>query len=100
MPHAPRAVVHFEVIGQDPGALRNYYGQLFGWVFETCQPMAVEVSAADEYGFADPGRTLQGAGVPGGVGGGPGYGPRALFYVGVPDVAQALERAETMGGSG
>ncbi len=59
--------------------------------------MAVEVCAGDEYGFTDPGRTPQGTGVPGGVGGGTGYEPRALFYVGVPDVAEALERAETTG---
>jgi len=28
-------VCHFEIIGRDPVALRSYYGELFGWEFET-----------------------------------------------------------------
>lgn len=32
-------------------------------------------------------------------GGGAGYDPRVLFYVGVPDVEAALERAESLGGT-
>ena len=39
-----------------------------------------------------------GSGIRGGVGGGSGYDSRALFYVGVPDVERALERAESLGG--
>jgi predicted enzyme related to lactoylglutathione lyase len=27
-------VVHFEIIGQDAGLLRSYYGELFGWEFQ------------------------------------------------------------------
>ena len=30
-------VVHFEVIGKDPDALRSYYGDLFGWVWMAFQ---------------------------------------------------------------
>jgi uncharacterized protein len=30
-------VVHFEVIGQDPDKLRDYFGRLFGW--EWAEPM-------------------------------------------------------------
>ena len=38
-------------------------------------------------------------GIPGGVGGGSGYRPQTVFYVGVPDVEEALRRAESLGGT-
>ena len=85
-------VVHFEIIGTDPGALRGYYAELFGWEFATGGPVAPEVSAAGDYGFTE------GPTIPGGVGGGPGYHPHVVFYVGVPDVEAALRQAERLGG--
>jgi predicted enzyme related to lactoylglutathione lyase len=46
------------------------------------------------------GRTTgDGTGINGGVGGGPGYERRALFYVGVPEVEAALQKAESLGGT-
>lgn len=92
-------VVHFEIIGEDPGSLRRYYGELFGWDFDTTGPVADAVSAPGQYGFTDPGRSTVGAGIPGGIGGGAGYRPRTLFYVGVPDVENALAEAERLGGA-
>jgi len=91
-------VVHFEIIGPDPDALRRYYGELFGWSFDTPSPVAKEVSAEDQYGFLTPTETSGRAGIPGGVGGGKGYASRASFYVGVPDVEAALENGERLGG--
>lgn len=91
-------VVHFEIIGQHPSELRNYYGQLFGWEFDTSSPVAAAVSEPDNYGFTTPIATSGGAGIPGGVGGGNGYQARVLFYVGVPDVEAALQQAERLGG--
>ena len=32
-------VVHFEVIGTDPNKLRGYYGELFGWEYDTSGPV-------------------------------------------------------------
>ena len=32
-------VVHFEVIGKDGDELRSYYGELFGWEFDTDNSM-------------------------------------------------------------
>ncbi|MEV6302149.1 VOC family protein [Actinoplanes sp. NPDC051861] len=84
--------MHFEVIGTDPAALRDYYGSLFGWEFDTGGPVAPEVSEAGNYGFT------QGDTIPGGVGGGAGFAPHAVFYVGVPDVGAALAKAESLGG--
>jgi predicted enzyme related to lactoylglutathione lyase len=92
-------VVHVEVIGTDPTALRSYYGSLFGWEFDTSGEVAREVSTPDDYGFTDGNVTDEGLGIPGGVGGGPSYRPRALFYVSVPDVEEALRRAESLGGA-
>jgi predicted enzyme related to lactoylglutathione lyase len=95
----PQPVVHFEIIGRDPTALRQYYGALFGWQFNTSGPVSEAVSEADGYGFTDAGTTSSGVGIPGGVGGGPDYAARTLFYVGVPDVEAALAQAETLGGT-
>jgi uncharacterized protein len=89
-----RPVVHFEIIGTDPAKLRHYYGELFGWEFDTAGPVSPAVSESGNYGFID------GAdGIPGGVGGGAGYDRRVSFYVGVPDVEAALRKAESLGGT-
>jgi len=90
-------VVHFEIIGSDPGRLRGYYGELFGWEFDTSGPVAEAVSQAGEYGFTEP--PGEGPGIPGGVGGGTRHDPHVLFYVGVPDVEAALTQAERLGGT-
>jgi len=91
-------IVHFEVIGRDPKKLRSYYGGLFGWEFDTSAPVAEAVSRAGDYGFVNRNTTPDGVGIPGGVGGGPGYDSHAIFYVGVPDVGSALQKAESLGG--
>jgi hypothetical protein len=86
-------VVHFEIIGTDPAKLRSYYGDLFGWEFAVGGPVAPSVSEAGNYGFVEAEE-----GIPGGVGGGPGYPGRVLFYVGVSEVEAALVKAESLGG--
>jgi predicted enzyme related to lactoylglutathione lyase len=79
-------VVHFEVIGLDGDKLRDYYGELFGWQFNTDNEM--------DYGLVD------GAGLGGGVGKGPdGYEGHVTFYVEVPDVEATLAQAESLGGT-
>jgi hypothetical protein len=85
-------VVHFEIIGSDPAKLRSYYGQLFGWEFQVGDATSEAVSEPGNYGFVD------GAGINGGVGGGAGHKNRVLFYVGVPNVEAALQKAESLGG--
>jgi predicted enzyme related to lactoylglutathione lyase len=88
-------VVHFEIIGTDPEALRRYYSELFEWEFDTSGPVAKTVSEAGNYGFVEADDEV---GIPGGVGGGPGHDPQVLFYVGVRDVEATLEKAERLGG--
>ena len=88
-------VVHFEIIGDDPGRLRTFYAGLFGWDYATGDAATDAVSAPGEYGFVSGEET---GGINGGVGGGAGLEPRVLFYVGVPDVEAALTEAERLGG--
>jgi predicted enzyme related to lactoylglutathione lyase len=88
-------VVHFEIIGRDPGALRRYYGDLFGWEFDTGDASTEAVSEPGNYGFVGE----SSAGINGGVGGGKDHEARVLFYVGVPDVEAALAAAEQFGGT-
>lgn len=94
-----RPVVHFEVIGRNPDQLRRYYGDLFGWTFDTPSPVAPEVSEPDRYGFIELLTADDGTGIRGGIGGGESYDSHAVFYVGVPDVEAARHRAESLGGT-
>jgi len=88
-------VVHFEIIGSDPANLRSYYGQLFGWDYQIGDATTEAVSQPGNYGFVD---ATTGSGINGGVGGGDGYEGRVLFYVSVPNVEAALQKAESLGG--
>jgi len=86
-------VVHFEVVGKDAQKLNSYYSELFGW----------EIDANNEMGYgmvAREGNTgRDGVGIGGGIGAGPeGYGGHVTFYVAVPDVQEALQKAESLGG--
>jgi uncharacterized protein len=91
-------VVHFEIIGTDPTRLRRFFGDLFGWEFDTSGTVAEEVSEPTDYGFIELLTADDGSGIRGGIGGGEGYDRRAVFYVGVPDVGDALKKAEDLGG--
>jgi predicted enzyme related to lactoylglutathione lyase len=92
-------IVHFEIIGRDPDALRRYYSKLFGWDASAGAPVAPEISDTDSYSFIDTVTTKDGVGIPGGIGGGPDRAPPAIFYVGVPDVEAALREAQRLGGN-
>jgi uncharacterized protein len=93
-----QAVVHFEVTGKDPAKLRSYYSDLFGWEFDTSGPVSKAISEPQNYGFTEGNVTSDGIGIPGGVGGGKGYDGYVTFYVSVPDVEAALQKAENLGG--
>ena len=88
-------VVHFEIIGRDPAALRRFYEALFGWRGDISSPVAAEVSEAGNYGFID--APANGNAVAGGIGGGPNFEAHVLFYVGVDVVEDLLEAAERLG---
>ena len=87
-------VVHFEVIGTDGQKLQGYYSALFGWEIDSSNEM--------NYGLVtrDGNTNEEGVGIGGGVAGGPeGYDGHVTFYVEVPDVEEALSKAESLGGS-
>jgi predicted enzyme related to lactoylglutathione lyase len=88
-------VVHFEVVGKDGPKLHRYYADLFGWNINADNPM--------NYGMVDgqDNKTANGdTGIGGGVGQGPdGYDGHVTFYVAVPDVEEALQKAESLGGT-
>jgi predicted enzyme related to lactoylglutathione lyase len=89
-----QAVVHFEIIGGDPAGLRSYYGELFGWQVDADNPMKYGMVGRD--GNTNP----DGIGIGGGIGTGPeGYEGHVTFYVEVPDVEEALAKAESLGGT-
>ena len=90
-------VVHFEIIGRDPAGLRDFYRGVFGWEFDTSGPVVPVVSEAGNYGFVHQASASSGVGIPGGGGGGAKHEPHTVFYVGVPDVAAALDQAERLG---
>jgi uncharacterized protein len=95
----PNAVVHFEIIGKDPAKLRTYYRELFGWDADTNTEVAPTVSDAGSYGFINNATAdTHENGIPGGIGGGGSFAPHTIFYVGVTDVTQALDKAEQLGG--
>jgi uncharacterized protein len=86
-------VVHFEVVGQDGEKLHRYYSELFGW--------EINADNAMKYGIVGREGNLgsDGVGIGGGVGQGPdGYAGHVTFYVAVPDVEEALQKAESLGG--
>jgi uncharacterized protein len=87
-------VVHFEIIGEDAEKLRSYYSELFGWEFDTDNPMNYGVLPREANVSAE------GIGIGGGVGGGPeGYSGHVTFYIEVPEVEAALAKAESLGGT-
>ncbi len=79
--------------------LRKFFGDLFGWEFDVPSPVAKEVSSPDAYGFLNLIVSEDGAGIPGGIGGGAAYESHVVVYVGVPNVELALRRAEELGGT-
>jgi uncharacterized protein len=89
-----QAVVHFEIVGKDADKLQGYYSDLFGWEFDSDNPMNYGVVQRDGNTNAD------GVGIGGGVGTGPeGYAGHVTFYVEVADGEAALAKAESLGGS-
>ena len=87
-------VVHFEVIGKDGEKLQSYYADLFGWKVDASNPMKYGIVSREEN------VSSEGTGIGGGVGTGPGgYEGHVTFYVAVPDVEEALTKAESLGGT-
>ena len=78
-------VVHFEIVGKDQEALKDFYRQCFDWEIDSSNPM--------NYGMVN-----TGGGIGGGVGGTDDAAPRATFYVEVEDPQATLDKVEQLGG--
>ena len=85
-----QAVVHFEIVGKDGQKLQGFYSELFGWQIDANNPMGYGMVAREGNGIA--------GGVSGSMPGNEGYGGHVTVYVEVPDVEEALSRAESLGG--
>jgi predicted enzyme related to lactoylglutathione lyase len=86
-------VVHFEIIGTDGEALKAYYSEMFGWEIDSNNPMKYGTVAREDN------LSAQGVGIGGGVAGGyEGVAGHVTFYVEVPDVEAALQKAVALGG--
>lgn len=82
-----RPVVVFEIRGNDPAKLREFYGELFNWKIDVSNPAIGRIEA----GIGGP--------EPGPVGvllGGP---PGVALYVQVLDLRATLDKAAARGGS-
>lgn len=89
-------VVHFEVVGKDAKKLRDFYAELAGWSFDDTPAGPTEYYVLPREGNTN----SEGVGIGGGVGGGPeGYDGHVTFYIEVPDVGAALDKAESLGGT-
>jgi predicted enzyme related to lactoylglutathione lyase len=81
-------IVHAEIRSSDPDATRAFFGELFGWTYPT--------------EGAYPGYTFVETGVPGAlytaISPLQGDGDLVTFFVGVDDIAQAIDDATRLGG--
>jgi len=83
-PHG--AVVHWEIQAADPARQRDFFSSLFGWPIDANNPQ--------NYGMVPHGGPDS---IAGGIGGTQDATARVTFYVEVPDINEALTKAETLG---
>ena len=89
----PNPVVHFAIIGKNAASLRSFYNQAFGWD----APAPIAGSPAN-YSLIE---RQEGQGISGGIGQCPdgSYEGHVTFYIGVPNIEDALRKVETLGGT-
>ncbi len=83
-------VVHFEVLGRDPSALRKFYSEAFGWQLGPTDDSLMQYSMVH--------LKEGGGGIDGGIGKAPQGPGHVTFYVGVDDAEAALRQIERLGG--
>jgi uncharacterized protein len=84
-----QSIVHFEIMGTDPSKSQKFYADMFGW------KLGDQAPELGGYAMVDGAS----AGLSGGIGSeGPGGRVRTTFYVDVPDLQAALDRAVQLGG--
>jgi uncharacterized protein len=83
------AVGWWEILGPNPGALRDFYVELFGW------KVSKSITEGFEYHMID--TDSGGRGSSGAVGATPDGQPHTSVYARVPDLQGYCERAESLG---
>jgi predicted enzyme related to lactoylglutathione lyase len=81
-------IIHAEVLGRDAAALGRFFADVFGWNIDTNNPGGYGMTTNEETGIV--------------FGVGPtqdGSAGHVTFYVRVPDIDAALEKATKLGGS-
>jgi predicted enzyme related to lactoylglutathione lyase len=73
-------IVYFEVAGPDGEKLNQFYSSVFGWNIDGANQIAASSTG----------------GLKGGIRQDP---PEKVFYLGVPDIVEALKQIEAAGGS-
>ncbi len=81
-------IVHFEMMGEDGEALKEFYSKTMGWKIDSSNPM--------NYGVVDTGAGEGSLG--GGVGASQDGSSSVTVYVGVPDLDAKLKEIEAAGG--
>jgi predicted enzyme related to lactoylglutathione lyase len=80
-------VIQFQILSKEPDDTARFYGELFGWTVNANNPLG--------YRRIDTGSS---AGIQGGIWPAPPEAPNFVqLYVGVDDVAAAVERAQSLG---
>lgn len=88
-------VIWFDVIGPDPKALLDFYGQLFGWKEKPIDPrQAGDLPVGYEYHQIETGA---GKGIDGGIGSSPDGKGHVTVYAQVDDVQKYADVAESLG---
>lgn len=82
-------VVHFEVLGRDAGALREFYAGAFGWQLGPIDESPLQYSMV---------HGKDAGGIDGGIGRAPAGPGHVTFYVGVDNLEKALAEIERRGG--
>jgi predicted enzyme related to lactoylglutathione lyase len=82
-------VVHFEVLGRDPSALRKFYSEAFGWELGPADDGPLQYSMVHMKGSG---------GIDGGIGKAPQGPGHVTFYIGVDDAEGALKQVVQLGG--
>ena len=83
-----RPIVHFEIIGKDTHRARKFYAELFDWKIGEIMP------DMGNYALVD----AESSKLAGGLGQGQHGETHVTFYVEVPDLQAALDKAVAMGG--
>ncbi len=83
-------VVHFEVLGRDPSALRKFYSEAFRWELGPADDGPLQYSMV---------HLKEGSGgIDGGIGRSPQGPGHVTFYIGVDGAEEALKQVELLGG--